>query len=62
MAEVQSCEQLDFLEGDDINAYVVLTCGKPSADGKMQVEMVYEGDRELVRFLLTKALASLEQP
>ncbi|AAF39109.1 hypothetical protein C6H88_01245 [Chlamydia muridarum str. Nigg] len=62
MTEVQDSEQLDFLEGDDISAYVVLTCGQPSADGKMNVEMVYEGDRELVRFLLTKALASLDQP
>ncbi|AKC30850.1 hypothetical protein L2bCS78408_01215 [Chlamydia trachomatis] len=53
---------MDFLNGDDISAYVVLTCGQPSAEGKMNVEMVYEGDRELVSFLLTKALASLEQP
>lgn len=62
MAETQDCERLDFLNGDDISAYVVLTCGQPSAEGKMNVEMVYEGNRELVSFLLTKALASLEQP
>ena len=24
--------------------YVLITCGQPSEDGKMQVEMTYEGD------------------
>ncbi|MBQ8498503.1 hypothetical protein [Chlamydia sp.] len=62
MSEVKDCEQLDFLGDNDISAYIVLTCGRLSADGKMNVEMIYEGDRELVSFLLTKALASLEQP
>ena len=35
--------------------YVLITCGKPSADGKMSVEMTYEGDPTLASYLLEHA-------
>jgi hypothetical protein len=34
---------------------VMITCGAPSADGNMPVEMVYEGDAGLACFLLENA-------
>lgn len=38
------------------NACVVLiTCETPADDGKMQVEMTYEGDEDLAAFLLLGA-------
>jgi hypothetical protein len=35
--------------------YVLITCGDPSGDGKMDVEMNYEGDEMLAAFLLENA-------
>ncbi|MBS0650930.1 MAG: hypothetical protein JSR93_07210, partial [Verrucomicrobia bacterium] len=35
--------------------YVLITCGEPAEDGKMQVEMTYEGDRSLAAFLIESA-------
>jgi len=35
--------------------YVLITCSEPSRDGKMEVEMEYEGDDLLAAFLLENA-------
>ena len=35
--------------------YVLITCGEPSKDGKMQVEMTYEGDPILAAYLVESA-------
>ena len=35
--------------------YVLITCKEPSEDGKMQVEMTYEGDACLAAFLIESA-------
>lgn len=35
--------------------YVLITCDQPSEDGKMQVEMTYEGDAALASYLLQGA-------
>jgi len=35
--------------------YVLITCGKPSKEGKMQVEMTYEGDACLAAYLIESA-------
>lgn len=40
---------------DDQACYVLITCGKPSPDGKMSVEMTYEGDPVLASYLLENA-------
>jgi hypothetical protein len=35
--------------------YVLITCEEPSEDGKMQVEMTYEGDACLAAYLIESA-------
>lgn len=40
--------------------YVLITCGQPSADGKMQVEMTYEGDVSLAAYLIESAQGLLD--
>lgn len=35
--------------------YVLITCEEPSEDGKMQVEMTYEGDECLAAYLIESA-------
>lgn len=39
---------------------VLITCGMPSEEGKMQVEMTYEGDATLAAFLIESAHAMIE--
>ena len=34
---------------------IVITCNEPTSDGKMDVEMTYEGDPTLALFLLENA-------
>lgn len=45
---------------DDNACYVLITCGRPSSDGHMQVEMTYEGDKVLASYLLESALGLME--
>ena len=40
---------------------VLITCGEPSEDGKMQVEMVVEGDTCLAAYLIESAQGFIEQ-
>jgi hypothetical protein len=35
--------------------YVLITCGHPSEDGKMEVEFTYKGDEVLAMYLLETA-------
>lgn len=35
--------------------YVLITCAEPSEDGKMEVEMTYEGDAVLASYILQGA-------
>jgi hypothetical protein len=39
---------------------VLITCGQPAADGKMQVEMIYEGDVSLAAYLIESAQGVLD--
>lgn len=39
----------------DSSCYVLITCGKPSKDGEMQVQMTYQGDAALAAYLLQGA-------
>lgn len=41
--------------------YVLITCGKPSADGNMNVELVYEGDTALAAYLLRGAQTFMDE-
>jgi hypothetical protein len=35
--------------------FVLITCGEPTEDGKMEVEMTYEGDASLAAYLIESA-------
>jgi hypothetical protein len=35
--------------------YVLITCGEPSENGEMQVEMTYQGDAALASYLIQGA-------
>jgi hypothetical protein len=41
--------------------YVLITCGEPSEDGQMQVEMTYQGDAALASYLLRGAQCFIEE-
>jgi len=41
--------------------YVLITCGEPSIDGKMEVEMTYEGDASLAAYLIESARGFIDQ-
>jgi len=41
--------------------YVLITCGEPSEDGKMEVEMTYEGDACLAAYLIESAQGLLDE-
>lgn len=40
---------------EDCACYVLITCSEPNAEGKMEVEMDYEGDEALAAFLVENA-------
>lgn len=39
---------------------IFISCDQPSADGKMSVEMTYEGDPSLAAYLLERAQSFIE--
>ena len=41
--------------GEKHPCYVLITCSEPSREGKMEVEMSYEGDEMLAAFLVDNA-------
>ena len=41
--------------GENNACYVLITCASPSGDGKMEVEMSYEGDEVLAAYLVDNA-------
>jgi len=41
--------------GDDCACFVLISCSTPASDGKMNVEMNYEGDESLAAFLVENA-------
>lgn len=41
--------------------YVLITCDAPSDDGKMKVEMSYEGDAALASYLLQGAQSIIDE-
>lgn len=50
----------ELLEGDH-SCIVMITCGEPTEEGQMPVEMVYEGDPNLADFLLHSAQEVLQR-
>lgn len=45
---------------EDQACCIMITCGRPSADGKMAIEMIYEGDPILASYLLENAQGFIE--
>ncbi len=46
--------------GEKNACYVLITCSEPSEDGKIEVEMTYEGDATLAEYLLQSAQGRLQ--
>ena len=44
-----------LLDGQHNASYVLITCAEANDDGRMEVEMTYEGDSDLVSYLLDSA-------
>jgi hypothetical protein len=53
--------QLKQFLADNNECYVLITCGKPTKDGKMQVEMTYEGDATLAAYLIESAHGIMDE-
>jgi len=49
------------VQKEDQACYILITCGQPSKDGKLAVEMTYEGDPALASYLLKSAQGFIEQ-
>ncbi len=48
-------------DGTKHACYILITCAHPNAEGKMNVEMTYEGDAALASYLLENAQNYLEE-
>ena len=48
-------------EKENDGLFIMITCAPPSEDGKIQVEMTYEGDPFVVLYILKKAQEQFEQ-
>lgn len=50
-----------FINNKKNSCYVLITCGEPNEEGKMDVEMTYEGEPFLAAYLLENAQSILEE-
>lgn len=48
-------------EKENDGLFIIITCAPPSEDGKIQVEMTYEGDPFVILYILKKAQEQFEQ-
>ena len=48
--------------GPQYKYFILLACSEPDEEGKMDVEMNYEGDENLVAFLLDNASQMFDSP
>lgn len=46
---------------EGLASYVLITCKKPTSEGQMEVEMSYEGDPDLVAFLIESACVRIQE-
>jgi hypothetical protein len=49
------------IEEGEPYSYVLITCGKPSKTGDMEINMTYQGDMDLISYLLDGAQSILDQ-
>ena len=54
-------EEIAELITGDHACYVLITCGHPDRQGRMDVEMVYEGDPTLASYILRGAQNYIEE-
>lgn len=47
--------QKSLFKFENKSCYVLITCGEPSKDGHMEIEMSYEGDPVLAAYLVESA-------
>lgn len=57
----RSRKHLQEVLDKDPSCYVLITCGQPSEDGQMQVEMTYQGDASLASYLIQGAQLFIDQ-
>jgi len=50
-----SLEEIKKILSERHACYVLVTCSEPSKEGKMEVEMSYDGDEALASYLLQSA-------
>lgn len=48
-------KQFEKAVKENCACYVLITCSEPNSDGKMEVEMNYQGDETLAAFLVENA-------
>lgn len=48
-------------EKENDRLFIMITCAPPSENGKIQVEMTYEGDPFVILYILKKAQEQFEQ-
>ena len=53
--QVKPKKNLKRALGGKFSAFVLITCTKPDRKGNMDVELVYEGDRDLASYLIHTA-------
>jgi hypothetical protein len=53
--------QEHFERADSAACRILITCGEPSLDGKMHVEMTYDGDADLAALMIEKARQHFQQ-
>lgn len=57
----RSRKHLQEVMDQNPSCYVLITCGQPSEDGQMQVEMTYQGDAALASYLIQGAQLFIDQ-
>jgi len=57
----KSRKHLQDVLASNPSCYVLITCGKPSPNGELQVEMTYEGDTSVASYLLQGAQYYIER-
>lgn len=53
-------EEVRHALAKDHACFVLITCGAPSDEGKMQVEMIFDGDPALAAYLIESAQGLIE--
>ncbi|MBI5346394.1 MAG: hypothetical protein HZB76_04560 [Chlamydiae bacterium] len=52
---IYNLDQIKRMLAKNNACYVLITCSEPSQDGKMQVELDYDGDQNLAAYLVDGA-------